>query len=117
MTPTELEILCANWPGVTADVKWQSNLVYSVSGKMFCIIGLPDNDQHLSFKVDDARFLELTDRPGVRPAPYLARLKWVTVDMPRSLPQAELDALIRVAYETVAARLPKKTQRELGLLA
>ncbi len=117
MTPIELEALCAHWPGVTIDVKWQHNLVFSVSGKMFCIIGLQAHDQHLSFKVDDARFLELTDRHGVRPAPYLARLKWVTVDSPRSLPQSELDELIGEAYRTVAARLAKKTQRELGLLA
>ena len=32
----------------------------------------------ISFKVDDDRFLELTDRDGIIPAPYLARVKWVT---------------------------------------
>ncbi|MEN3812970.1 hypothetical protein ABD440_21540, partial [Chromobacterium piscinae] len=33
----------------------------------------------ISYKVDDGDFLALSGLPGVRPAPYLARARWVQV--------------------------------------
>ena len=39
----------------------------------------------MSFKVEDERFLELTDRPGIIPAPYLARAKWIYVENAEAL--------------------------------
>jgi predicted DNA-binding protein (MmcQ/YjbR family) len=59
-------------------------------------------------------FLELTDRPGFRPAPYMARAHWVTLDDPKVVSKAELEAFIRRAYELVFAKLTKKRQRELA---
>ena len=68
----------------------------------------------MSFKVEDARFLELTERPGFVPAPYLARAHWVLVAKPEALPAGELRDLLRRSYELVREKLPKKTQRELA---
>jgi len=103
------------WPGVTSDVKWDDDLVFSVAGKMFCVLCLRGPlAERLSFKVEDERFLELTERPGFIPAPYLARAHWVLVAEPKRLPSAELAALLRRSYELVRAKLPKKTQRELA---
>ncbi|MDO8418691.1 MAG: MmcQ/YjbR family DNA-binding protein, partial [Rubrivivax sp.] len=72
--------LAAALPGATEDIKWGADLVYSVGDKMFCVF-LLDRGRACtcSFKVDDERFLELTGVPGVIPAPYLARAKWVQV--------------------------------------
>jgi predicted DNA-binding protein (MmcQ/YjbR family) len=47
----------------------------------------------LSFKVEDARFLELTDQPGIIPAPYLARAHWISVIEPQRFSHAELEGL------------------------
>lgn len=103
------------WPGVGTDVKWGNDLCFLVAGKMFCVHCLDGEGKgSLSFKVEDARFLELTDRPGFVPAPYLARAHWVKLDDPSALARAELQALLRRAYELILARLPKKTQRELA---
>lgn len=103
------------WPGVSSAVKWEDDLVFSVAGKMFCALCIRGAEKgKLSFKVEPERFLEFTDRPGFRPAPYLARAHWVTLDDPRVVPRAELEALLRRAYELVRAKLPKKTQRELA---
>lgn len=116
MTRAQLDRLMMNWPGVTSDVKWQDDLVYCVGGKMFAVCCL--RGQHagaLSFKVDDERFLELTDRPGIEPAPYLARVRWVWLADPDVLPRDELRALLRRAHALIAARLTKKLRREIGL--
>jgi predicted DNA-binding protein (MmcQ/YjbR family) len=114
MDARRLEQLAAPWPGVTRDIKWQDDLIFSVGGKMFCGLCLRGAEQgKLSFKVEPERFLELTDRPGFRPAPYMARAHWVTLDDASVVPRAELEALLRRAYELVRSRLTKKLQREL----
>jgi len=72
--------LCLSLRGATEDIKWETNLVFSVGDKMFAVTEADDKAKGISFKVDDDRFLELTDRPGIIPAPYLARAKWVYVE-------------------------------------
>ncbi len=105
----------AGWPGVTTDVKWEDDLVFSVAGKMFCVTCLRGPKAgSVSFKVEDERFLELTERPGFIPAPYLARAHWVHLENPGRVPEQELRALVRRSYELVREKLPKKTQRELA---
>jgi predicted DNA-binding protein (MmcQ/YjbR family) len=113
MDAKHLQRLSSPWPGVTSDVKWDDDLILSVGGKMFCGLCLRGREQgKLSFKVEPERFLEFTDRPGFRPAPYMARCHWVTLDDPRVVPKAELDVLLRRAYELTRAGLTKKLQRE-----
>jgi predicted DNA-binding protein (MmcQ/YjbR family) len=83
---------------------------------MFCALCVRGAEKgKLSFKVEEERFLELTDRPGFRPAPYLARAHWVTLDEPSAVGKAELHALLRRAFELVFAKLSKKRQQELAL--
>lgn len=110
--------LSVTLPGATEDVKWGADLVHSVGAKMFVVYLLDGQGiaQSCSFKVDDERFLELTTVPGVIPAPYLARAKWVQVKTPHGLAADDLDALIRRSHALVAAGLTKKLQREIGLL-
>lgn len=111
MKPAAVRRLVSAWPGVTEDMKWDNDLVFSVAGKMFCAMELRSG-QGLSFKVEESRFLELTDRAGVVPAPYLARAHWVSLADPAALPEAEVRALIRRSYELVRAKLSRKLQRE-----
>ena len=118
MTPVQLEALCGAWPGVTRDIKWGEDLVFSVGGKMFAITR-PDTaayGQRLALKVADERFLELTDQPGIVPSPYLARAHWVAVVEPQRFATSELEAMLRDSYTLVRARLTKKLQKELGPL-
>ena len=75
MKPESLRALVGAWPGVAEDVKWGADLVFSVVGKMFCVLDTGDSAR-LRFKVEDERFLEPTERPGVIPAPDLARARW-----------------------------------------
>ena len=57
--------LCRTFPGATQDLKWGEVTVFSVGGKMFACSNADLPARRISFKVDDDRFLELIDRPGV----------------------------------------------------
>ena len=106
--------LCRTFPGCTEDTKWGNDIVFSVGLKMFAVTDLAVLASGISFKVDDERFLELTDRPGIIPAPYLARAKWVYVENAKALGDKEAAALLRRSYELVFAKLTKKLQREIS---
>ncbi|WP_246048465.1 MmcQ/YjbR family DNA-binding protein [Arenimonas terrae] len=115
MDERSLRKLSADWPGVTAEIKWDDDLIFMVAGKMFCGLCVKGADKgKLAFKVEEERFLEFTDRPGIVPAPYMARSHWISMDDASVLPRAELQALVRRAYELVRGKLPKKLQRELA---
>ena len=57
----------------------------------------------------------LSRSPGFRPAPYLARAKWVSVDDPKALTDREMKAYIKRAHAVIAAALPRKKQADLRL--
>jgi predicted DNA-binding protein (MmcQ/YjbR family) len=105
--------LCRTFPGCTEDIKWGADLVFSVGLKMFAVTGNAVPASSICFKVDDERFLEFTDRPGIIPAPYMARAKWISVRDPKALGDAEAAQLLRRSYELVFAKLTKKLQREI----
>jgi predicted DNA-binding protein (MmcQ/YjbR family) len=105
--------VCRSLPGCTEDTKWDNDTVFSVGAKMFAVTNKNVPALGFSFKVDDERFLELTDRPGIVPAPYLARAKWVYVRPEARLDDAELAALLRRSHELVFAKLTRKLQREI----
>ena len=106
--------VCRSFPGATEDIKWSKVLAFCVGGKMFALCGAQAHSTRgISFKVDAERFLELTDRPGFRPAPYLARARWVLVASPGALDDAEMAALLYRSYRLVVAGLTKKLQSTL----
>ncbi|MBL8511415.1 MAG: MmcQ/YjbR family DNA-binding protein [Betaproteobacteria bacterium] len=108
---------CASLPHAKGEIKWEVDFVYTIGGKMFAVVCLDSKGrEHVSFKVDEARFLEYTDRDGFIPAPYLARAKWVQVTDLKKVNDAELKDLLRRSYQLVAAKLTKKLRSELGLL-
>ena len=114
MNITKAKDLCRSLPGATEDVKWGEDLVFSVGGKMFAVTGTDEGSKGMSFKVDDDRFLELTDREGIVPSPYLARAKWVRVaDLKATLSDAEAAELLKRSHALVFAKLTKKLQREI----
>ncbi|EIM00234.1 MmcQ/YjbR family DNA-binding protein [Rhodanobacter denitrificans] len=117
LSAAQLDALCGHWPGVSRDTKWGVDRVFSVGGKMFAVM-LSDGSEggRLSCKVADERFLELTDQPGIIPAPYLARAHWISIVEPQRFATAELEAFVLDAYTLVRAKLTKKLQAALGPL-
>lgn len=119
MNVDTLRALCTDWPGVHEDVKWGNDLVFTVGGRMFCILDLGEGQAgRLSFRVDAERFLEYTDRRGILPAPYLARAHWISLQAAdargrRPLHARALAEAIRRSYDLVFACLPKRQQRQI----
>jgi predicted DNA-binding protein (MmcQ/YjbR family) len=108
VTLDAVRAICAALPGVTQDVKWGSDLAFSVGGKMFCVVNAEAPHQ-MSFKCSADDFAELVEREGVIPAPYLARAMWVQqVELASdALYRRELDRLLKRSYELVVDKLPK----------
>jgi predicted DNA-binding protein (MmcQ/YjbR family) len=115
MSVEQLDALCSAWPGAARSIKWEVDLVHSVANKMFVVLCTLGNERgRLSFRVDTDRFLELTEQPGMGPAPYMARAFWISVTEPERFTHAQLARFVRRSYELVVANLPKKTQAALG---
>ena len=106
MTLEAVRSICLAFPGATEDVKWGADLAFCVGGKMFCVVYL-EPPHHLSFKCSPEDFAGLIERPGMRPAPYLARAMWVQEEvLGEALERFEVERLLRASYDLVAAKLP-----------
>ncbi|MBN8726134.1 MAG: MmcQ/YjbR family DNA-binding protein [Xanthomonadales bacterium] len=117
MRDTELEALCAAWPGVASVLRWEVDRVYQVAGKMFAVICTLGPDRgRLSFRVEADRYVELSGQPGMMPAPYTARLFWVSVTEPERFTTDELAAFVRRSYDLVRAGLPKRAREALAAI-
>jgi len=109
-----LRSICLPLPGATEQIQWGNDLLFKVGGKMFAIAPLEPAPVCLTFKCSDESFAELTERPKIIPAPYLARAKWVALESPDAMTRGELSELLRTSYELVFAKLPKRAQEELN---
>lgn len=113
MNPDAVARYLLQLPGVHEERKWGNCRVFSIAGnKMIAILDLMGSD--LAFKVDQDLFLGFTDRPGIRPAPYLARAHWISMAVPFPLTNVELQTLLRRSHQLVVGRLPKL--KRIGLL-
>ncbi|WP_231423384.1 MmcQ/YjbR family DNA-binding protein [Pseudomonas sp. Leaf59] len=116
MTMTEAQVaqFCLSLPGAREDYKWGGVRVFSIAGnKMFALQNLRGDS--LAFKVDKALFLGHVDRPGIQPAPYLARAQWIIMHVPYPLGAQELRGLLQRSHQLVVSKLPRRTQLGLWL--
>jgi len=114
MSPEQVAAFCLSLPGAREDIKWGGVRVFSVAeNKMFALFHLSGADG-LAFKVDDDLFLGFCDRPGIRPAPYLARAHWISMAAPYPLGDQELRQLLTRSHQLVVSKLPKRLK--VGLL-
>jgi len=106
--------LCRGLPGATEDVKWGDDLIFSVGGKMFAGFPLAAREP-IGFKVDPVVFDAIVGHNGIVAAPYMARHHWVSVTKRDALPLETLEDFLAESHALVAAKLPMKKRRELGL--
>jgi predicted DNA-binding protein (MmcQ/YjbR family) len=104
---------CLTFPHTTENVQWGADLCFKVDGKLFVVTCLEPAPVRLSFKASPENFVELCERPGIRPAPYMARAQWVSLEQFNTLADSELRDLIAESYRLVWERLPKKRQQQL----
>ncbi len=113
MTPAAFDKVCRALPGVTMDHPWEEHDVYRVGGRMFAVYSPPDDT--FSFKASDIAFEVLTQTGPGKPAPYLARAKWVWFADLAAQDEAEVTDWLRSAHGLIAAKLTKKLRSELGI--
>lgn len=109
-----LRAYCLSLPAVTEDIKWDNDLCFSVGGKMFCVASL-ESPLNISFKVGDDVFDEISNQPGIIPAPYMARAKWVRVLNSNHFSKEDWQKHIAESYQLVKSKLTKKLRTELGI--
>ena len=105
--------VCLALPAATLDHPFgDDHDAYRVGGKMFCMVGAMGG---ISFKVSDIAYEVLTGNGHARPAPYMARAKWVNLPRIDDWPDDELAEHLAIAHSIVAAKLTKKARAALGL--
>lgn len=108
-----LRLYCLSFPHATESMQWEA-LVFKVGGKIFAIAALEPERHVLSIKCAEEKFDEMIECPGVVPAPYLARAKWIAFESEDAIPHQQLRALIRESYDLVFAKLPRKSRETLA---
>jgi predicted DNA-binding protein (MmcQ/YjbR family) len=108
--------VCLALPGVTLDHPFgEHHDAYRVGGKMFVMVGETGG---VSFKVSEIAYEVLTETGRARPAPYLARAKWVNIEDPETTDgwtDEDLAGHFASAHGIIAGKLTRKQKAELGL--
>lgn len=114
MNYAKLVSYCKTLPNAEWERKWTNALTFMVGRKMFALFILDGKDKPSDMwcKVDDEMFLSYTGQPGIRPAPYLARAKWIAM-APQAMTDAMAKEVLRRARDLVFSKLPKRVQNEL----
>lgn len=110
MNIEDIRAYCLSLKGVTEDLKWESELCFCISGKIFCMVPL-ERELAITFKTSPEDFDELSIRDGFKPAAYLARAKWVTLFDISAVNKKELEGLIKRSYELIGSKLPKRKKK------
>lgn len=118
MTYEEFNQYCGSFAATTYVMQWRGSHVWKVGGKVFAIGGWGEADKPaFSFKTSEDNYHFLEQKPGYKPAPYLASrgMKWIQA---YDAPESDTDAFkyyLSESYRIVSLGLTKKKQRQLGL--
>ena len=117
MTRSEFDAFCGGLTGTTNVEQWGGSSVWKVGGKIFamCSPWGAQGRELISFKCSDLAYDILTEQPGILPAPYLARAKWVQLQSDDALADEDIGAYIRTAHAIIADKLTRAQREALGL--
>lgn len=103
---------CASYPGAEVSDPWGGGHdAWKVAGKMFALVGASSDGLYV--KCPDVETADMLKDAGVAlKAPYFHR-SWVLMPWDR-VDEAEIAHRIRVSYDTIRSKLPKKTQSTLA---
>jgi len=113
MNIEELRKICHSLKHTTEDIKWGHDLVFSIGGKMYCVTSVDESPTSVSFKVTPEEFDELSVKDGFKPAPYVAKHKWVLIDDVSRMNKGDWEKYLRQSYQLVKDKLPVKIRKQL----
>lgn len=112
MTIEDLRIICLSLPHATEDIKYGSDLCFSVGKKIFCGTRIEGNFR-TGIKCDESDFALLIEREGIVPMPRLSTTYWVRIEKCDSLSKLEWKQYVKKSYELIVEGLPKKVRQSL----
>ncbi|MBQ0783862.1 MAG: MmcQ/YjbR family DNA-binding protein [Amphritea sp.] len=118
MTYEAFNQFCRSLTATSYITQWGGAHVWKVGGKVFAIGGWESTDKPaFTFKTSELNFHFLSDKPGYRPAPYLASrgMKWIQQYDLSSDEDEELIYYLRQSHRIVSSGLTKKKRKALGL--
>ncbi len=111
MTRDELNAICAALPGAEVSDPWGGGHdAWKVGGKMFASIGT--STPGIAVKTEGIEVAEMLISAGIgEKAPYFHR-SWIL--LPFDTSEDEALHRIRMSYDLIRSKLPKKVQATLG---
>jgi len=118
MTREEFDLFCGKLKATSNVIQWGNATVWKIGGKIFAICShWGDGDaQKISFKCSDLSYQILCQLPGIIPAPYLARAKWVQITTDDAMSDEDICGYIESAYDIICQKLTHAKRAELGLV-
>ena len=110
-------------PHVVETQQWGDNLVFwvgdkAIGGKMFCLLNLgADGKGVIAYSAGPERYAELLEISGLIPAPYMARIFWVSAERWAVWRNADWQRELSAAHEITFNKLPTRVVDILSLSA
>jgi predicted DNA-binding protein (MmcQ/YjbR family) len=117
MNVNQLQRFCRNLPGAHERLLGEpaNILLYSLDERDFAYFKTSEPERwRFSIKVTPARFVELTDIPGVKPARYRGRYHWITIVDVAAFPPRYLRELVIWSHRHAWEKLPAKRRRAVA---
>ena len=119
MNVEEFREYCLSLPKAKENAPWtepqyQNLVTFTVADKWFCLLDLENKFCDLKCPVEQVA--ELQDKyKGIEPAWHMNKTHWIKVILDSDVPTAEIEDLVKQAYQTIVSSLTKSKRQELGL--
>jgi predicted DNA-binding protein (MmcQ/YjbR family) len=114
MEVESLRRFCLSLSAATEDIKYGTDLCFSVAGKIFCGTRI-EGPFRTGIKCTEDDFAELTERDGIVAMPRLSVTHWIRIEKSDALSKKEWEQYITISYRLIVSALSKKKRYELGL--
>jgi len=117
MNRNEFDQFCSHLTSATNVIQWGGASVWKIGGKIFALhpdLG-GDKADMLSFKCSEMSYYVLCEVPGIVPAPYLARAKWVQITTAEAMPHDDICLYLKSAYDIISQKLTRAKRKELNI--
>ena len=112
MTLEDLRNICMAMPFATEDIKYGSDLCFSVGGKIFVGTRI-SGPFRTGIKCDETDYDILVERDGIVPMPRLSTTFWIRIEKADALNTSEWERYIKKSYDYVFSALPEKAKFSL----
>jgi predicted DNA-binding protein (MmcQ/YjbR family) len=114
MTVELLREFCLSFPQATEDIKYGTDLCFSVGRKIFCGTRI-EGPFRTGIKCSEEDFAHLIEREGIVPLPRLSVTYWIRIEKATTLSNKEWKVYLKKSYQLIVAGLPNKERQKLGI--